>query len=49
MASMDIDEYLVPMGKYDDMKNILEKEESEGFKVFTFKSMKSFPIYHRLA
>lgn len=46
---MDIDEYLVPMGKYDDMKNILEKVGSEGFKVFTFKSMKSFPIYHRLA
>ena len=31
MASMDIDEYLVPMGKYDDMKNILEKVGSEGF------------------
>ena len=49
MGSMDIDEYLVPMGKYDDMKNVLAKVEKENIKILTFNSMKSYPISYRLA
>jgi len=38
MASMDIDEYFVPMGEYNEWKSILNKLDKENLKVLKFRS-----------
>lgn len=45
MASMDPDEYFVPMGKYTNWKEILDKiDREEGLKVLKFRSTRARPL-----
>jgi hypothetical protein len=38
IASFDTDEYLVPMGEYDSLKEVLKDADAKGTKVLSFKS-----------
>ena len=44
MASFDTDEYLVPMGKYDNMKDMVDDATKSGIQILTFKSTRAVPI-----
>lgn len=49
MASMDPDEYFVPMGKYTSWKQILDKvDKEEGRSVLKFRSTRARPLLHTL-
>ena len=49
MASMDPDEYFVPMGEYTDWKQILDKvDREEGRSVLKFRSTRARPLLHTL-
>ncbi len=45
MAHFDTDEYFVPMGKYDNLKGIVNDAADKGFKALSFKSTRSYPNY----
>merc|ERR1712194_844499 len=45
---MDTDEYLVPMGDYRDMKDLLKDLEKDKIKIYTFKSQRSNPRFDLL-
>ena len=45
MASMDPDEYFVPMGQYTNWKEILDKiDREEGLKILKFRSTRARPL-----
>lgn len=44
MASMDPDEYFVPMGKHGSWKEVLDKVDGEGRKVLKFRSTRARPV-----
>jgi hypothetical protein len=45
MASLDPDEYFVPMGRYTNWKQVLDKVDGEeGRKVFKFRSTRARPL-----
>ncbi|KAL7445960.1 hypothetical protein ACHAXH_009608 [Discostella pseudostelligera] len=49
MASMDPDEYFVPMGKYTNWKEILDKiDREEGLKILKFRSTRARPLLELL-
>lgn len=49
MASMDPDEYFVPMGNNTDWREILEKvDKTEGRKILKFRSTRARPLLSRL-
>jgi hypothetical protein len=49
MASMDPDEYFVPMGNYSSWKEILDKvDKEEGRSVLKFRSTRARPLLHML-
>ena len=49
MASMDPDEYFVPMGEYTSWKQILDKvDKEEGRSVLKFRSTRARPLLHTL-
>eukprot|EP00970_Alexandrium_tamarense_P016414 scaffold6502_cov187-Alexandrium_tamarense.AAC.8 len=49
MASMDPDEYFIPMGNYSSWKEILDKvDRNEGRKVLKFRSTRARPLLSRL-
>ncbi|KAL7438420.1 hypothetical protein ACHAXM_006310 [Skeletonema potamos] len=49
MASMDPDEYFVPMGNYTSWKQILDKvDKEEGRSVLKFRSTRARPLLHTL-
>lgn len=49
MASMDPDEYFVPMGKYTSWKEILDKiDREEGLKILKFRSTRARPLLELL-
>eukprot|EP00986_Skeletonema_menzelii_P010267 scaffold4987_cov135-Skeletonema_menzelii.AAC.7 len=49
MASMDPDEYFVPMGEYTSWKQILDKvDNEEGRSVLKFRSTRARPLLHTL-
>lgn len=49
MASMDPDEYFIPMGNYSSWKEILEKvDRDEGRKVLKFRSTRARPLLSTL-
>ena len=43
VAAIDPDEYLVPMGKYDNLKDVLRDAGSKGTEILGFKSTRAFP------
>jgi len=45
MSTLDADEYLVPMGDYYNLKDLLLKLEKEKKNVISFKSLRSRPLY----
>jgi len=49
MASMDPDEYFIPMGNNTDWREILEKvDKTEGRKILKFRSTRARPLLSRL-
>ena len=48
MSTLDIDEYLIPMGEYKDIKDLLHILEEEDVSIYTFKSFRSRLIMSRL-
>lgn len=44
MASFDTDEYLIPMGQYDNMREVVDDANKSGTKILTFKSTRAIPI-----
>jgi len=44
MASFDTDEYLVPMGKYNNMRDMVDGATKSGVQILTFKSTRAIPI-----
>ena len=49
MASMDPDEYFVPMGNYTSWKQILDKvDKEEGRSVLKFRSTRARPLLHTM-
>ena len=42
VAAIDVDEYLVPMGKYDNLKDVLRDAGSKGTEILGFKSTRAF-------
>ena len=49
MASMDPDEYFVPMGEYKSWREILDKvDKNEGRKVLKFRSTRARPLLSTL-
>ena len=48
MASMDPDEYFVPMGSHSSWKEILDKVDGEGRKVLKFRSTRARPLLSTL-
>jgi hypothetical protein len=49
MASMDPDEYFIPMGNHSSWKEILEKvDRDEGRKVLKFRSTRARPLLSTL-
>ena len=49
MASMDPDEYFVPMGEYNSWREILDKvDKNEGRKVLKFRSTRARPLLSTL-
>jgi hypothetical protein len=43
LGSFDIDEYMVPMGGYNTMTDVLHDLEKEGKKIISFQSMRAWP------
>ena len=44
MISFDTDEYVVPMGKYESMRDVVDDADKSGIKILTFKSTRAAPI-----
>jgi len=44
MASFDTDEYLIPMGDYNNMKEVVDHATESGTQILTFKSTRAVPI-----
>ncbi len=43
MASMDIDEFITPVGKYDSIQTFLDKLDDQGTKIVSFGSWRAWP------
>lgn len=43
IAAFDTDEYFVPMGKYDNLKDVVIDAKKEGTSVLSFKSTRAYP------
>lgn len=43
IGSFDIDEYMVPMGGYTSISDVLTGMDEEGFKILSFQSMRAWP------
>ena len=39
------DEYLIPMGHYDNMRDVVDDATRSGTQILTFKSTRAVPIY----
>mmetsp|Transcript_10201 Transcript_10201/g.21894 ORF Transcript_10201/g.21894 Transcript_10201/m.21894 type:complete len:930 (-) Transcript_10201:193-2982(-) len=44
MATIDTDEYLIPMGKYKNMIKVVDDAKEMGLKILTFRSTRALPI-----
>ena len=44
MASFDTDEYLIPMGDYESMRNVVDDAAGKGTNILTFKSTRAIPM-----
>lgn len=47
ISMLDTDEYLIPMGRYTDMRQLLAKLEEQDVKIYTFNSFRTRPIISR--
>eukprot|EP00578_Thalassiosira_sp_NH16_P017673 CAMPEP_0181123018 /NCGR_PEP_ID=MMETSP1071-20121207/25641_1 /TAXON_ID=35127 /ORGANISM="Thalassiosira sp., Strain NH16" /LENGTH=880 /DNA_ID=CAMNT_0023208063 /DNA_START=224 /DNA_END=2866 /DNA_ORIENTATION=- len=45
MASFDTDEYLVPMGKFNSMREVVDDATKAGTQILTFLSTRAMPIH----
>jgi len=45
MSTFDTDEYLIPMGKYTSMREVVDDATNVGTQILTFKSTRAVPIY----
>eukprot|EP00804_Cyclotella_cryptica_P006119 CCRYP_010727-RA/>CCRYP_010727-RA protein AED:0.17 eAED:0.17 QI:319/1/1/1/0.71/0.62/8/3234/952 len=45
MASFDTDEYLIPMGEYNSMVDVVDDAMKDGTQILTFRSTRASPIY----
>ncbi len=45
IANIDTDEYLVPMGKYKDMREVVDAAAEEGTNILSFRSTRAYPNY----
>jgi hypothetical protein len=45
IANIDTDEYLVPMGKFNDMREVVDAATKEGTGVLSFRSTRAYPNY----
>ncbi len=45
IANIDTDEYLVPMGKYNSMKEVVAAAKEEGTNVLSFRSTRAYPNF----
>ena len=48
VAAIDPDEYLVPMNRYDNLKDVLKDAASKGTEILGFKSTRAFPIAEKM-
>lgn len=39
------DEYLIPMGKYNNMREVVDDATQSGTQILTFKSTRAVPIH----
>jgi hypothetical protein len=46
IAAFDTDEYFAPMGKYDNIKDVVKDAAKEGTNVLSFKSTRAYPNNH---
>lgn len=46
---MDTDEYLVPVGKYNDLKTLLTDLDEQGLNIYSFHSQRANPRYDLLS
>jgi len=47
MGTFDADEYLIPMGDHNNMKDVVKKAHSKGTNILSFRSTRAFPNIHR--
>lgn len=45
IANIDTDEYLVPMGKYNDMREVVDAATKEGTHALSFRSTRAYPNF----
>lgn len=45
IASFDTDEYLVPMGDYNSMREVVDDATKDGTQILTFRSTRAIPIH----
>lgn len=45
IANIDTDEYLVPMGKYNNMREVVDAATKEGTNVLSFRSTRAYPNF----
>jgi hypothetical protein len=45
IANIDTDEYLVPMGKYNSMREVVDAATEEGTKILSFRSTRAYANY----
>jgi hypothetical protein len=45
LASLDIDEYFIPMGNWTDLKHWIKEGVSNSTNILTFKSVRASPNY----
>ena len=45
IANIDTDEYLVPMGKYGSMREVVDAAKKEGTNVLSFRSTRAYPNF----
>ncbi len=48
IASIDTDEYLVPMGKYNNMKEVVSDAAKDDVHVLSFRSTRAYPNYETM-
>lgn len=48
MSHFDTDEYFIPMGKYDNLKDVVRDAQKEGTNTLSFRSTRAYPNYNHM-